>query len=425
MELKNIDPKVLLEGLREGVVVHSATTEILYANPVALQILRLTEAQILGKNALDPSWRFIDGHGQLMTHQEYPVNRVLSEGKNVLNLEVGVCDSSTEDVTWALCNAHPYRSENGEIEYIVVSFTDITNQKSGISFESVVKHANDIVVITEAAPIAGSGPRIVYVNDAFTTLTGYSMDEVKGLSPRILQGEDTCNNTRKRIRDGLQSQAPVHERIKNYSKSGQPYWLDLKIFPLRNAQGYTSHFAAVERDITELVAQENKMKDLAAKDALTCLLNRRAFYQEAEHFLSKADLNRKAVLALIDIDFFKRINDTFGHEYGDNTLCRVAEKLASAFGENTLLCRYGGVDFAVLFMGDDLKAYYEELESFRTMISQSPMEVAGRGTLTMTVSIGISRVKAGGSLDQAVKSAEKALVEAKKTGRNKVELQIG
>lgn len=425
MELRDIDPKVLLEGLREGVVVHSVTTEIIYANPKALELLRLTEAQALGKDALDPSWRFIDSQNRLMTHQDFPVNRVLSEERSVLNVEVGICDSSSDEVTWVLCNASPYFSDKGSIEYVVVSFIDITSLKSGISFESVVANSNDVVVITEAKPIDGVGPRIVYVNEAFTSLTGYSADEVIGLTPRILQGEDTSPETRLRIREGLIKQTAIHERIKNYSKNGQPYWLDLKIFPLCNALGHIAHFAAVERDITDQVAQEQKLKDLASKDPLTSLLNRRGFNQEVKHFLTQADPEQKAVLALIDIDFFKRINDTFGHECGDHTLCCLAEKLKSAFGQNALLCRFGGEEFAVFFPGANLKSSFEALETFRDLVARSPVQVAEDRTLTMTISIGVSRVKDWEGFEQALKSADIALYMAKKTGRNRVELQIG
>jgi PAS domain-containing protein len=81
MKLKGIDPLKLLETLQEGVVVHSATTQVLYANPRALEIMRLSENQVLGKNAFEPEWRFIDKHHKLMPHQDFPVNRALAEKK--------------------------------------------------------------------------------------------------------------------------------------------------------------------------------------------------------------------------------------------------------------------------------------------------------------------------------------------------------
>lgn len=425
MELKDLDPTALLEGLREGVVVHSATTEILYANPRALELLRLTEAQVMGKDALDPNWRFVDSRNRLMVHQDYPVNRVLAEGKSIQNLEVGICDSSTAEVTWVLCDARPLFSPSGSLEYVVVSFTDITGLKSEITFESVVANSDDVVVITEADPIDEPGPRIVYVNNAFTRLTGYTPEEVIGKTPRILQGDETSEDVRQRIREGLINQSWIHERIQNFSKDGTPYWLDLKIFPLKNVSGQISHYAAIERDITKQVEKERRLQELADRDPLTDLLNRRGFSQEVEHYLSQRHGELKGIVALIDIDFFKKINDSFGHECGDHALVCLADKLKNAFGNEVSLCRFGGEEFAIFFPGGELKGCLEKLDGFREQVARSPLQIAEDRTLTLTISIGLAQVKSGTCFEEAVKVADNALYVAKKTGRNRVELQIG
>ncbi|WP_086481976.1 sensor domain-containing diguanylate cyclase [Oceanospirillum sanctuarii] len=425
MELKDLDPKSLLEGLREGVVVHSATTEILYANPRALELLRLTEAQAMGKDTLDPSWRFVDSQNRLMTHQDFPVNRVISEGRSIANLEVGICDSSTAEVTWVLCNANPQFSSSGSIEHVIVSFIDITGMKSEISFESVVANSDDVVVITEADPIDEPGPRIVYVNNAFTRLSGYTREEVMGKNPRILQGPETSDDTRKRIRQGLENKDWIHERIQNFSKDGTPYWLDLKIFPLKNTYGQITHFAAIERDISDQVEKEHRLQELADRDPLTNLLNRRGFSQEVEHYLSQRHSELKGIVALIDIDFFKKINDSFGHECGDHALICLAEKLRNTFGNEVSLCRFGGEEFAIFFPGGELKSCLEKLDRFREQVARSPLQVAEDRTLTLTISIGLAQVKSGACFEEAVKVADNALYVAKKTGRNRVELQIG
>lgn len=425
MKLKDLDPTVLLEGLREGVVVHSATTEILYANSRALELLRLTEAQIQGKDALDPSWRFIDSQNRLMAHQDFPVNRVLAEGQHLTNLEVGVCDSSTAEITWVLCNGTPHFSSSGSIEHVVVSFIDITERRKEISFESVVANSDDVVLITEADPIDDTGPKIVYVNNAFSELTGYSAEEVIGKTPRILQGGGTSEETRQRIHEGLANKSWIHERIQNYSKSGKPYWLDLKIFPLKNARGEVSHFAAIEREVTKQVEKEEQLKELADRDPLTNLLNRRGFSRDVELYLSQRHADRKGVVALIDIDFFKRVNDSFGHECGDHALISLAEKLINTFGNEVSLCRFGGEEFAVFFPAGELKSSLEKLDVFRERVARSPLQIGEGRTLTLTVSIGIAQVKNGSCFELALKSADDALYIAKRGGRNRVELQIG
>jgi PAS domain S-box-containing protein len=91
----------------------------------------------------------------------------------------------------------------------------------------------------------------VYVNKAFTELTGYTSEEVLGKTPRILQSNGTDEESKKIIRQGLEQKTPTRVTIKNYSKTGEEYWLDLSIHPLKNSQGIVTHFVAIERDVTE------------------------------------------------------------------------------------------------------------------------------------------------------------------------------
>jgi diguanylate cyclase (GGDEF)-like protein/PAS domain S-box-containing protein len=117
--------------------------------------------------------------------------------------------------------------------------------------EASVARLNDIVLITEAEPCNEPGPRIVFVNDAFERLTGYRREEVLGKSPRFLQGPLTDRNELDRIRTALETHKPVRSELINYTKAGDPIWLDLDIVPVADAAGHYTHFVAVQRDITE------------------------------------------------------------------------------------------------------------------------------------------------------------------------------
>lgn len=128
------------------------------------------------------------------------------------------------------------------------------------SLEDVVKFANDIVIITEASPLDPPGPRIVYVNQAFTDLTGFTPEEVIGKTPRILQGPQSDPNTRAEIRAALGRKEPFRTVIVNYSKSGRKYWLDINIIPLKSSNGEVTHFAAIERDLTDIKNAEEEIR---------------------------------------------------------------------------------------------------------------------------------------------------------------------
>jgi PAS domain S-box-containing protein len=128
------------------------------------------------------------------------------------------------------------------------------------SIEDVIKLANDIVIITEAYPLDEPGPKIVYVNEAFTHLTGYTREEIIGKTPRVLQGSDSDTKSRAKLREALEKKESVRTTIINYSKSGRKYWLDINIIPLKNGKGEVTHFAAIERDLTDIKQAEEEIK---------------------------------------------------------------------------------------------------------------------------------------------------------------------
>lgn len=128
--------------------------------------------------------------------------------------------------------------------------------------ESVVITTNDAVVITEAEPIDEPGPRIVYVNPAFTRMTGYTLEEVLGKTPRILQGEKTDRAVLDRIRAALQTWQPSQVELLNYRKDGSQFWVELSIVPVADEKGWYTHWVAVQRDITE-----RKLTEIALQES--------------------------------------------------------------------------------------------------------------------------------------------------------------
>ena len=129
--------------------------------------------------------------------------------------------------------------------------------------ELSVSRLNDIVLVTKATPLSEPGPEIVYVNEAFERITGYSPQEAIGKTPRILQGPDTDPAALARLRAALERGESVREEVVNYSKAGVPYWLELNVTPVRNDAGELTHFVAIERDITE---QHRAREELSRSD---------------------------------------------------------------------------------------------------------------------------------------------------------------
>ena len=142
---------------------------------------------------------------------------------------------------------------------------DVTAQHDTLAqlrlLETCVSRLNDIVLITEAGPFDDPGPRIVFVNDAFERRTGYTREEVMGKTPRILQGLKTQRVELDRIHAALKKWQPVRTELINYTKTGEEFWLELDIVPVANAQGWFTHWIAVERDVTQRKLAEQAMRD--------------------------------------------------------------------------------------------------------------------------------------------------------------------
>ncbi len=152
-------------------------------------------------------------------------------------------------------SAAPLRDDHEMINGIVVVVADITEQKRQAEqvrlLQSVVVNSNDAVLITEAEPIDEPGPRILYVNKAFTKMTGYSLDEVVGKTPRILQGLKTDRSVLDGVRIALSQWQPVTAELINYRKDGSEFWVEFSIVPVADRGGYYTHWIAVQRDVTE------------------------------------------------------------------------------------------------------------------------------------------------------------------------------
>jgi len=141
-----------------------------------------------------------------------------------------------------------------------ISLTDVTQRRLEEErlrlLESVVVNAREAVVIAEAQPTHSPGPRVVYVNEAFTDMTGYAPEEIVGLTPRILQGPASDRAALDRIRDGLTRWDSISETVLNYRKDGTPFWVQLSITPVADRSGWFTHWVSVQRDVTAEVKRE-------------------------------------------------------------------------------------------------------------------------------------------------------------------------
>jgi len=164
------------------------------------------------------------------------------------------------------------RDEHGKATRMVGGMRDITLRKEEELriklLQSVVTNTNDAVLITEAEPFDEPGPRIIYVNEAFTKMTGYSAEEVMGKTPRILQGPNSDYAALAKLGTALRKWQPCELTVVNYKKNGEEFWLDMSISPVADETGWYTHWIAIERDVTEQKLTEIKLREAAIQQAL-------------------------------------------------------------------------------------------------------------------------------------------------------------
>ena len=284
-------------------------------------------------------------------------------------------------------------------------------------FRAIVECAEDSVIVTEA-DLDAPGPTIRYVNRAFTRLTGYTMEEVVGRSPRILQGPGSDAEVLRGIAAALRRGEPGEGKVINYGRNGKPYWIDLKIVPLFSPMGELRHFAAFQRDCTLDQFRLDEMRSLAERDVLTGVANRRTLLNQVQAQMIGAG-PEELCFAYLDIDHFKRVNDTHGHAVGDAVLIGFADTLAAGLRRADVLGRLGGEEFGVCMPRIRLPEARALAERLRGAIAATPFATPA-GPLPVTCSLGLTMARRGDSLSDLLARADEALYAAKHGGRNRV-----
>jgi len=174
-------------------------------------------------------------------------------------------------------------------------------------------------------------------------------------------------------------------------------------------------------DITELKRLQHKLEDLAYYDELTHILNRRAFFEQCEAYLDHMSHASTISIILFDIDYFKRINDSYGHYVGDRLLAHVAQVCREYLGEEAVFARYGGEEFVIALPGKSAPEGYALAEQLRSQLSMRPAQIA-ETSITVTSSFGVAEVAhaTGETLHQLLHRADEALYQAKRGGRDRV-----
>lgn len=264
---------------------------------------------------------------------------------------------------------------------------------------------------------------IQWVNPAFTQITGYSAEEAIGKNPRILRSKRHDNDFYKNMWETIRTKGQWKGEIWNRRKNGEIYPEWLTIQAIKDEYGQNVQYVSIFNDITEQFQQEERIKYQTYHDALTELPNRALLKDRLSMALIHANKNGKMTAVMVlDLDRFKRINDTLGHPTGDILLQQAAKRLKACIGEGDTVSRLGGDEFAILL--EDIQGAEKVLNNAQNILYtlEKPFRIMEHD-LHISTSIGISIYPIDGEdIDTLLKNADTAMYQAKQEGRNRYRL---
>ena len=319
--------------------------------------------------------------------------------------------------------------QRGELEF----FPDGRPQRCVGTVQDItaIKHSEDEIRIAatafesqEGMIITDAGQRILRVNAAFTRISGYSLEDVSGRTPALFKSGRHDQAFYQAMWESIAAKGSWQGEIWNRRKNGEvfPEWLT--ITAVKNSSGRITHYVGALTDITLRKSAEDEIRNLAFYDPLTRLPNRRLLLDRLHQALaSSARSGRQGALLFLDLDHFKTLNDTLGHDIGDLLLQHTAQRLATCIREGDTVARFGGDEFVVMLV--DLSTIHEQSlvqaetigEKILTALSQ-PYDLSGH-EYRNTASVGVTLFSNHQATPlELLKEADLAMYAAKATGRN-------
>lgn len=270
--------------------------------------------------------------------------------------------------------------------------------------------------------------RIIRANQSFSDITGYSQEEVIGKTPAILSSGKQDKEFYRIMWKTLLESGSWRGEIWNRKKNGEFYAEWLTITAVRNIHGKITHFIGAFLDITQRKEDEEQIRRLAFYDSLTELPNRRLFLDRLQHAISTSTrTQRHGAVLFIDLDNFKTLNDTKGHDVGDELLVKVGKRLLKEVRESDTVARFGGDEFIVLLenLNKNLQKSVLEVEFIaeEMRVSLNQPYTFGDFIHFSSPSIGIALFQGNKySYDEVLKRADNAMYQAKSAGRNTIRI---
>ncbi|TAN44798.1 MAG: diguanylate cyclase [Nitrospirae bacterium] len=393
-------------------LINAADHRIVDVNEAFLKELGVKREDVLGKTCYEVTQE--KGTPCMPPDKPCPLHDAVSCGKYTVYEHVHY--KADGEKAFFDVSVQPVKNGNGSINQVIHISRNVTERKITEArmqkLSTAVESAADPIIITDREGV------IEYVNASFEKLTGYSKEEAVGNNPKMLKSGSHDRQFYKELWETILSGRVYRNMFINKKKNGELYYDECTIAPLFDANGTLTHFVATAKDLTLQKQLEEKLRKSAEHDFLTNIYNRRKFYEILENEVERANRHsRQLSITMFDIDHFKAVNDTFGHDKGDYVLKTVAGIVEESIRKTDIFARYGGEEFVILAPETDLEGAAGIAEKSRNSIESFDFDYAGK----LTASFGVASFEKGMTADKLVQEADRLLYLAKNNGRNRVE----
>ncbi|HEX3463069.1 MAG TPA: diguanylate cyclase [Candidatus Elarobacter sp.] len=417
----------VFDTLDEGVIVQDAADGTVRDwNASAARLLALAPEQLRGRAPLDPDWRMIPETGGMLLDARDPVRSMLQRALERGGITLAI-HPPHQPARWITVSSHVVHDddEDGVRETIVSTMTDVTAQRDAerqnARYREIIDTLDASYRILEESPIGMCSVdlegNVLRSNMAFLALGGVETTSILALVPE--EDRATLRHEFARLMEGRTPSVRIETRVRR--PTGAETWCEITGVAMR--QGLPdAAILLIINDVTERRRREIRLRQLAERDPLTGLHNRRSFLHALRERLAALDRAPRRsggdwALLVIDLDGFKEVNDTCGHAGGDAVLVAVADAIRARTRLDDTVGRLGGDEFAVLFRSElpDAAVVGEQIIA---RIERAARTVPGAPPVT--ASIGIARLRRGARVEEMLDTADRAMYRAKRAGKARV-----
>jgi diguanylate cyclase (GGDEF)-like protein/PAS domain S-box-containing protein len=414
---------LLLHAAGEGIFGVDATGQMTFVNPAALRMFGFAEEEMLGQRV----------HALIHHSHKDSSNYPVEDCPMYASYTKATENHITDEFLWRKDGSSfpvEYSSmpiiNDGKVMGAVVTFRDITERKQTEDAlrQSEEKYRTILENMQEGYFELDLAGNYTFVNDAECRNIGYHREELIGMNNRQYQDETSAQKTYQLFRRLFRTGEPVKALdVEIIRKNGTKGFNEVSASLIRDAEGKPIGFRGISRDVTERKQSEEKIRQMVYHDLLTGLPNRKLFSDRLGIALAQAQRNQNKVgIVMLDLDNFKGVNDTLGHDVGDLLLQATAERLRAALRKSDTLARFGGDEFVLIL--PDLKVIEDAIPVAQKIVDSfyKPFLIDTH-QLIVTMSIGIAVYPDDGA-DEGIllKNADIAMYQAKQAGRARYQL---